>query len=290
MNAALPMEDHVYRYHLLRGAIERFSKNLAELDESQLAAAHAQAEKTFALESLVLSSGEARGILVSPSKVDAAVAGVLSRYPDRQEFLSDLRVNGLTEHALRRALHRELVFAGVLDRVAAARPCVSQEDARLYYERDADRFALSERRRLRQILITVNDDIKENQRDVARLRIETIAAELKQDPNRFSDYARRYSECPSALRDGKLGDVQRGQLYPSLDVALFSMSEGTVSDPIETEMGFHVLWLERVFPSRRLAFPAVEGRIREALDRRNKRRWQQAFLERLRKQKREDDS
>ena len=46
------------------GALEQFSRNLSELDEAQLAAARRQADRTYDLESLVLSSAEARDVVI----------------------------------------------------------------------------------------------------------------------------------------------------------------------------------------------------------------------------------
>jgi peptidyl-prolyl cis-trans isomerase C len=270
-----------YRYHLLRGALERFSKNLAELDETQLAEARRQADKTYGLESLVLASPEASDVVIPPEQVDAALAEVASRYSDQSLFASDLDANGLNTEVLRHALRRELVFDSVMQRVGARRLTVSQLDARLYYELHGEKFVTPEQRSTRQLLITVNDDFEENRRAAARARMERIAVKLKHSPNRFADQARRHSECPSALEGGKLGAVRRGQLYPQLDSALFELQEGTVSEVLETEVGFHLLLCERVVPARAAPFSKVEERIRQLLDERNRRNCQKAFLKKL---------
>ena len=46
MSAVMSDAGPAYQYHLLRGALERFSKNLAELDERQLGEARRRADKT----------------------------------------------------------------------------------------------------------------------------------------------------------------------------------------------------------------------------------------------------
>jgi peptidyl-prolyl cis-trans isomerase C len=270
-----------YRYHLLRGALERFSKNLAELDERQMAVARAQADKTWGLESLVLGSPEAGEIVIPPEQVDAAFAEVAGRYADDKALYADLAANGLDEARLRQALYRELVFDSVMQRVAARRLKVSQIDARLYYELHPEKFSQPEQRTARQILITINEDFVENTRSAARARIGGIAAKLAVSPNRFADQARKHSECPSALEGGKLGTVSRGQLFPELDSALFAMREGGISDVLETEVGFHLLWCEKILPARTLPFSRSEDAIRQLLDKRNQRNCQKAWLKRL---------
>lgn len=290
MSSARPDRAPGYQYHLLRGALDRFSKNPAELDEREFEEARRRAGKTYDLESLVLASAEAREVVIPPEQLDAAFGEVMARYPDRSALQADLRANGLSEDRLRQALHRELLFDGVLQRVSARRLAVSQIDARLYYELHNDKFLVPELRNVRQILITINDDFTENRRPAAKARIERITAKLQRSPNRFADQARKHSECPSALEGGKLGSVTRGQLFPQLDSALFSMQEGAVSDVLETEVGFHLLFCEKITPARCMSFSRAEPRIRALLEERNRRNCQKAFLRQLRERPRETEN
>jgi len=220
-------------------------------------------------------------------QVDASFSEVMSRYADQSAFEADLLSNGLSKELLRQALHRELVFDSVMQRVAVKSLAVSQIDARLYYEFHVDKFLVPEQRTARQILLTINDDFVENHRQVAQSRIGKIAEKLRRSPNLFADQARKHSECPTALEGGKLGSVRRGQLFPQLDSALFSMSEGSVSDVLETEVGFHLLWCEKIIPARAIPFSKAEPRIRVLLEERNRRNCQKAFISQLREKQQE---
>ena len=270
-----------YAYHVMRCAAERFGRDVSALNESELEVARTQASRTHALESLVFDSTEAQGVSIEADKVESAVASLVSRYPSHEEFKSGLQANGLDESELREALRRELWFDRVMETVAADRPAVTETDALRYYEAHIERFVVPERRAARHILVTVNDAVAENRRDAARRRIDELATTLASDPRRFAEVAKRHSECPSALDGGKLGDVTPGRLYPALERVLFRMQEGSISEVVETELGYHLLRLDKCFPSRIVPFPLVEGRIRGALDGKQRRERQKAFLERL---------
>lgn len=278
-----------YRYHLLRGALERFSRNLAQLDAGQLAEARRQADRTYDLESLVLAGPEAADALVPQERIERAFAEIRDRYADVAAFEADLGANGLSPEQLRQALYRELVFDSVMQRIAARHPTITQLDARLYYELNPDRFVTPERREARQILITINDAFADNTRDAALRRSEAIGQRLAADARRFGDEARQHSECPSAVDGGRLGSIRRGQLFPELDRVLFAMRTGEVSTPVETEVGFHLLLCESVLPGRRIPFGRAEPRIREFLERRAARNCQKAYLTKLREARRRDD-
>lgn len=68
---------------------------------------------------------------------------------------------------------------------------------------------------------------------------------------RFSAVARQFSQSPSSASGGDLGWITQGQLEPQLDEALKRMAKGTLSPPIRTASGYHILMLrdQRVIPA-----------------------------------------
>lgn len=270
-----------YTYHLLRGALEKFQKNIPELSNIQFQEAKIIADKTYALESIVLSTPEALDIMIPDSKLDAAIEEVARRYVDHEAFLQDLDNNGLNEDILRNALHRELLFDAVMDRVHSKIPQVNDIDIQIFYQLHKDRFTKPEKRKVRHILITINPEFAENDRESAHHRISVIAEKLQNNAARFDSLARKHSECPTAMEGGRLGDVVRGTLYPELDSVLFDMEEGAISDVIETEIGFHILYCEKIIKSLTLPLSRARPRIKQILQERQRKSCQKAWLEKV---------
>ena len=273
-NAPLPE----FNYHLLRNALNGFSKNLSQLDPQEYQQVHYRASKSFQLESLVLDSDEAEGLVISETQLNASLNEVASRYDNPEEFNRDLENNGLDESVLRRALYRELVFDSVMQKVAARSADVSELDARLFYEMHHERFETPEQRVARHILITVNPDFPENEHAAARARMEVVVEKLAGRSNRFAEFAKRYSECPTAMQGGKLGEVTRGQLYTELDAVLFGMQENQISRIVETELGLHILLCEKIKPAKRVPFAKAAPRVYQLLQERQQRNCQKAWL------------
>lgn len=272
-----------FSYHLLRNALDGYGKDLPQLDPHEYERVYHKATKSFDLESLVLSSPEARGVIVPEQQLDQSVAEVTSRYATRDEMARDLEANGLNEEGLRRAIHRELIFDGVMQKVASKSVEVSDLDARLFYEMHHERFVTPELRLASHILITVNPDYPENTRPAAQVRIEQVIDKLDGRTNRFSEFAKRYSECPTAMEGGRLGEVKRGQLYSELDTVLFSLRENQISPVVESEMGFHLLYCEKIRLGRRTSYTKVASKIHDILQERQRRNCQKAWLAKLRK-------
>lgn len=151
-------------------------------------------------------------------------------------------------------------LALVADRVVPA----TQEEARRYYEARATEWVVPETRLLAHILVTVQEESVENSEAQARRRIESLGAQLKEGQS-FGQLARRWSECPTALEDGVLGWVPPGRLYPSLDAAAFRLGEGECTEPLRTELGFHIVQCREIRPEHVESFEALEPKLLEAL-------------------------
>ncbi len=279
----MPSQSPEYRYHLLRASQERYQRNPAALDPGQLAQAERQADKTLELEDLVLGAPEAQGLVIGDAQLDAALGEITGRYADPADLADDLARNGLDLAGLRGALRRQLTFDAVVARVAARAATLGDLDLRLFYELHRERFTRPERRTVRQILITVNEAFPENRTPAALARIERLAERLGGRPQRFGALARRHSECPSALDDGRLRTLARGQLYPELDAGLFALAEGEVSTVIGAELGFHLLWCEKIHPGLSLPFTKVRDQVETLVLERQRRNCQKAWIADLRR-------
>ncbi|MEZ5588880.1 MAG: nitrogen fixation protein NifM [Sedimenticolaceae bacterium] len=270
--------DPAFNYHMLRNALDSHSRNLAQLNADQYRQVLHKSSKSYHLESLVLASPEADGLVVPGDQLEVALREVAKRYANEDEFVGDLRANGLDPDSLRRALRRELMFDAIMQRVAARAATVNDIDARLFYEMHSDRFESPELRTARHILVTVNNDYLENTRPAALSRIEQVKEKLRGRANRFADLARRHSECPTAMEGGILGEVRRGALYPELDAALFALQEGELSPIVESEIGFHILLCEKIKPGKRTAYAKAAPKILEILTARRQRNCQKTWL------------
>ncbi len=268
-------------YLLLGIAEQRFGCTPVQMSDAQRREAERIAQRQADIEHKVLLSDEARAVMVPPSEVAAAVGRIRARYADYDEFIRELAANDLDEARLHDALARELKVDAVLARVASRTPEVDDTEARLYYYLHLQQFEQPETRVARHILITINPTYPENRRDVAWQRATEIARRLARKPDRFAEQAGKHSECPTALEGGVLGRLKRGTLYPELDAVLFGMAEGAVSEVIESPLGFHILFCEKIHRAGPAPLAELLPQLRERLTAREASRTQKRWIEQL---------
>jgi len=79
-------------------------------------------------------------------------------------------------------------------------------------------------------------------------RCEDLKAELSsaEDLNvAFSEFAAKYSECPSASRGGNLGTFKPGMMVKEFDQVCFAEEVGKVHGPVQTQFGSHLILITR---------------------------------------------
>ena len=72
--------------------------------------------------------------------------------------------------------------------------------------------------------------------EAADLRNKIVAGEMK-----FEDAAAQFSQCPSGARGGDLGYFGRGMMVKEFEVPSFNEPVGTVTEPIQTQFGWHLI-------------------------------------------------
>lgn len=278
MNAIAETVVEVEPYTLMRASLALFKKAPVELDAGQLQKAERQARNEYEIESRVLRSSEAAGVIVTEAELNAAYREVRERFDDDGEFDAALRRNGLDAQALRSALSRQCKVASVLEKVAAHAPRVSDVEIGIFYHTHPEKFNQPEQRAVRHILITVNAEYAENDREQALQRIESIRDKLLRKPHKFDELALKYSECPSALQGGLLGVFAKGKLYPEIDDVLFALKKNEISAVVETEIGFHLVQCVDIHRAETLSLQKATPKIRELMQERYRRNCQRSWL------------
>ena len=124
---------------------------------------------------------------------------------------------------------------------------ITEEELRAYFEEHKEDFVVPEKVQIKRILIKVSES---RPAEDARALATDLQLQVTENPTAFKALAQENSQGPYARRGGDLGFVGR-KGKPGVDQVLidaaFEMEKGDVSEVIETDDGFNVLYV----PNRR---------------------------------------
>ena len=82
-----------------------------------------------------------------------------------------------------------------------------------------------------------------NEEDIVR-KLKTFREQIRAKTAKFTDIAKKYSEDPNVLKNsGYMGWISPGQVPPEVDVALSRLNPEELSEPFQTEYGWHIVQL-----------------------------------------------
>lgn len=272
------MSDPHFNYQLYKVAQEQFELMPNDLSDEQKKEVVRVAQRKIHIEEAILTAPEALRVSVPSSQIKEALLKIQQTYDSKNQFLMELDGIGISEEELYASLGRELKVDAILELVCSEVPEKTNTDASLFYYMNISRFKRPEVRKARHILITVNPEYPENERDIAWAKIHEIKKRLAKKPDRFEEQAMKHSECPTSMQGGLLGDVRKGVLFPELEMVLFKMSVGEISDVVESELGFHILMCESIEQESTAPVEEVLPKLREQLTLQERRKFQKHWV------------
>lgn len=107
----------------------------------------------------------------------------------------------------------------------------------------------------------------------------TIGRQLVQDPAKFDQFVREYSEDPSvASNKGKFGSVKKGDMVKPFEIEAFALEEDEISAPVKTQYGYHIIRLDAHNAAEKISFNEVKQRLMERQRKQHKDRIRQNYL------------
>jgi peptidyl-prolyl cis-trans isomerase D len=126
------------------------------------------------------------------------------------------------------------------------------------YDKEKSRFVSSEQRLASHILVDVPGKGTPDDQKAALAKAEDIEKQLH-DGADFATLARKYSDdLGSRNQGGDLGWLDKGTTDQAFEDALFAMSKGSISDPVLSPEGYHIIDLRDVRPGKTRSFEEVK--------------------------------
>jgi parvulin-like peptidyl-prolyl isomerase len=195
---------------------------------------------------------EERGLEVTDDEVKESIEAIKADFPSEKEFEDALDQQGVSSDQLPELVRDQLTEEALReDAISEIEP--NDDDLQSFYDENIDRYRQTE---ASHILL---EDRKQAD-DVASMLQKAKANEIDK---LFAEQAKKLSKDPgSGEKGGELGYFASGELVPEFEEAAGKLELGEVSDPVQSEFGFHII---RVTDRRLQPFEDVRDTIAQEL-------------------------
>lgn len=127
-----------------------------------------------------------------------------------------------------------------------------------FYDSRLEDYKTPEQVKAQHILIKTGADGLSD--DAALKKAKEIRAQA--DTKNFADLAKKFSEdLGSKDKGGDLGYFSRGRMVPEFEAAAFSLDTGSISEPVKSDFGYHIIYLVDKEASQTRSFDEVKNDI-----------------------------
>ena len=127
-----------------------------------------------------------------------------------------------------------------------------------YYKSHITEYKQTEQVKARHILIKIDKNAPGGEQK-AKKKIDELARIVT--PKNFQAMAAKHSQGPTAKKSGDLGTFDKNKMDPAFSKVAFSTKPWTVSKPVKSKFGWHLILVEKKIPGFEKTLDKVEREI-----------------------------
>lgn len=227
-----------------------------------------------------------RDIKITNKDTEDAIKDIINKVGSKEQLDSILKQNSITPSQFKKDVAEQVKIKKLAEQLGTSE--VTDADAKNFYNKNIERFRYPEQIKAAHILIAANkkdleelikaeNDGKElsaaeltakvdERAKKQRAKAEEVLAQVKKDPSQFAKIAKEKSEDPgTAENGGDLGFFPKGKMVPEFEKAAFSLKPNTLSGIVQTNYGYHIIYVTDRKAAGQEPFEKVQSDIKEYL-------------------------
>jgi parvulin-like peptidyl-prolyl isomerase len=216
---------------------------------------------------------------ISDSEAEEGLRSYLAMYGGEENLKKVLANAGVPFGEFTTGIKEDMVVKKFLKTQVSDQVKVTEGELNQEFKKNKAKYAEPEQVRAKHILISVKPGRTEA---AAKEKIKEIQAEINSGKVSFEEAAKRDSDCPSKERGGDLGFFVREQMVPEFSEVAFSTEVGKVSEPVQTQFGFHLIKVEEKKKAKEAVLENVKDKVEADVKQRKEETLLQELLKKLR--------
>ena len=201
------------------------------------------------LEKMVMMEVEANDVEITEEAIQEELTEMKNSYGGDEAFEEALVYYGFTEESVMNNIRLNLGIEALMEPYID----ITEDEVLQYFISNKEEFDTTEQVNASHILVDTEEE----------------AMDIKQQLDEggdFAELAAEYSKDPSnAGQGGALGFFGKGQMVAPFEEAAFSMEPGEISEPVQTDFGYHIIRVEEKTEGQEAKLEDVSDEIREIL-------------------------
>jgi parvulin-like peptidyl-prolyl isomerase len=198
-----------------------------------------------------------------------------------ENFKKYLESSGMSETQIRGNIAHQEAVKSLLSKQGDLK--VADKEVQEYYTKNKARYEVKEQVRARHILLKVAAKDPADKATAQKVKAEEIFKKTQAKGADFAALAKEFSEGPTKTRGGDLGFFAKGRMVPDFEKAAFAMKIGSISKPVKTRFGWHIIKVEEKKEGRTRDFSEVKSSITKQIEARKNRTAKAKLLADLKK-------
>ena len=196
-------------------------------------------------------------VTVTQKQLDERVKQVTQQIGGQQKLDALLKKQGVTMEQLKTQLEAQMLQDAVRTKVGDNAK-VTPEQIQAYYNdpKNKSQFVVPDSIEARHVLVNTKAEAQKVQR---------LLTADNSDAN-WNKVAKQYSIDPGSKdKGGSLGSFPKGRMVPEFEKVAFSIKPGTVSAPVKSQFGYHIIEVTKKTPGSSKTFAEAKPMIEQAL-------------------------
>lgn len=224
-----------------------------------------------------------RDIKVSKDDVEDAIKEIVDKVGSKEQLNNILKKNGVSASQFKVDLTEEIKMKKLAKELGSSD--VSDAEAQKFYNDNIDKFKYPDRVRASHILVSANpaeiaeivksdpknkeisneeiDSKVKSEMDAKKAKAEKLLAQVKADTTQFAKIAKENSDdTTTAVKGGDLGFFAAQEMVPEFSKAAFSLRPNSVSGVVQTQFGYHIIFVTDRMAAGQEPFEKVKNEIK----------------------------
>ncbi len=196
-------------------------------------------------------------VTVTPKQIDDRIKQIVTQVGGQKKFDALLKKQGVSMDQLRTQLQAQMLQSAVQAKVGE-NVKVTEAQIKAYFDDPANKaqFVVADAVTARHVLVKTKAEA---------LKVQKLLAANNTDAN-WAKVAKQYSTDPGTkAKGGDLGSFTADRMVPAFSKVAFSLKPGTVSVPVKTQYGWHVIEVTKKTPGSTKTYAEAKATIEQSL-------------------------